>query len=157
MSKLIVIKKEELTGEQQHQIFEQYKMYVELADRVSQRRINVNSFFITANATLLTIASGFKGEFGNYMYLIAVTGIAISLFWLFSIRSYKQLNSGKFKVIHEIETYLPMDVFTYEWKLLDKGKSFKKYWKLSHVEMAIPLIFTGLYVALSIFVHFNIQ
>ena len=80
----------------------------------------------------------------------------MAVFWFFSIRSYKQLNTGKFKVIHEIESKLPMRLFAFEWEILDKGKSFKTYWPLSHVEMKVPFIFIALYVALSLFVYFNI-
>jgi len=126
-------------------------MYVELADRVSQRRSTINSFFITANAALLTVASWFKDDFGNYMYLISAIGIAISLFWFFSVRSYRQLNSGKFKVIQEIESQLPLNLFAYEWDILGSGKSFGEYWPLSHIEQKVPIVFGLLYVALSIF------
>jgi hypothetical protein len=133
------------------QLFDQYKLYVEMTDRISQRRTTANTFFVTANAALLTVASWFKDDFGKYMYLISVVGIIISLFWFFCIRSYKQLNSGKFKVIHEIEKALPLRLFEYEWEVLGKGKSFNKYWPLSHVECTVPFIFIGLYAALSIF------
>jgi hypothetical protein len=133
------------------QLFDQYKLYVEMTDRISQRRTTANTFFVTANAALLTVASWFKDDFGKYMYLISVVGIIISLFWFFCIRSYKQLNSGKFKVIHEIEKALPLRLFEYEWEVLGKGKSFKKYWPLSHVECTVPFIFIGLYAVLSIF------
>jgi len=137
-------------------LFEQYKMFVELADRVSQRRANANNFYITANAALLTIASWFKDDFGNYMYLISAVGITISLFWFFTINSYKQLNSGKFKVIHKIEEQLPLALFEYEWELLGKGEMKKIYFPLSHIERVIPLIFIVLYIALSVFICFSL-
>ena len=142
--------------EYQRQFFEQYKMYVDMADRISQRRSTANNFFITANAALLTIASWFKDDFGNYMYLVSAVGVAISIFWLFTIRSYRQLNSGKFAVIHEIETQLPLALFDYEWNVLGEGKSFKKYWPLSHIEQKIPVVFIVLYFTLSAFMYFEI-
>ena len=137
------------------QLFEQYKLYVELTDRISQRRLNANSFFITANATLLTIASWFKDNFGCYMYLISAIGIILALFWFFCIRSYGQLNTGRFKVIHEIERQLPLNLFSYEWEMLKKGKAFKTYWPLSHIERVVPLLFIALYIALSLFIKFG--
>lgn len=139
-----------------NQLFDQYRLYVEMADRISQRRTTANTFFLTANAALLTVASGFKNDFGKYMYLVSAVGIIVSLFWFFCIRSYKQLNSGKFKVIHEIEKKLPLQLFDYEWEILGRGKSFKKYWPLSHVECAVPFIFFALYVALSLFKILNL-
>ena len=138
------------------QLFEQYKIYVDLADRISQRRSNANSFFITANAALLTVASWFREDFGCYMYLISAIGVAFSVFWFFTIRSYKQLNSAKFEVIHKIESKLPLNLFSYEWEVLGKGKSFSKYWPLSHIERIVPIVFILLYVALSIFIFFDI-
>ena len=138
-------------GEYNKRLFEQYKMFVELADRISQRRTLANSFYITANSALLTIASWFKDDFGNYMILISIIGVALSLFWFFTINSYKQLNTGKFKVIHEIEERLPLALFEYEWKILGEGKSPKLYLPLSHIERVVPFIFVVLYVALSIF------
>ena len=139
-----------------NQLFDQYKLYIEMADRISQRRTTANTFFLTANAALLTVASGFKDDFGKYMYLVSVVGIIVSLFWFFCIRSYKQLNSGKFKVIHEIEKKLPLHLFDYEWEVLGRGKSFKKYWPLSHVECTVPFTFIALYVALSLFKILNL-
>jgi len=136
-------------------LFEQYRLYVELADRVSQRRSLANSFFITANVALLTVASWFQEDFGTYMYFISSIGIILSLFWFFGIRSYGQLNSGKFKLIHEIERQLPLNLFSYEWELLGKGKSLRKYFPLSHVERVVPWLFIILYIALSLFIKFG--
>ena len=138
-------------GDYNKQFFDQYKMYIDLMDKISQRRATANSFFITANAALLTVASWYKDDFGNYMYLISSVGIVMSLFWFFTIRSYGQLNSGKFKVIHEIEKKLPLNLFEYEWEILGNGKSYKKYWPLSHIERIVPFIFIGLYIALGLF------
>jgi hypothetical protein len=36
-------------------LFEQYKMYVDSADRISQRRSSTNSFLLTVNAALVTL------------------------------------------------------------------------------------------------------
>ena len=137
-------------------LFEQYKLFVDLADKISQRRATNNNFFISVNAALLTIAAWIKDSFGNYMYLISFIGIVISLFWFLSIRSYKQLNTGKFKVIHELEKLLPAQMFSYEWEILGKGKRLNNYYPISHIEMVIPFIFILLYIALSLFICFKL-
>ena len=142
------------SSEYQRHLFEQYKMYVELTDRISQRRSIANSFYITANAALLTIASWFKDDFGYYIYLVSAIGVILALFWHFGIRSYSQLNKAKFKLIHEIERQLPLNLFAYEWELLGKGKSYKIYWPLSHVERVVPFLFIGLYFALGLMAMF---
>ena len=76
-----------------------------------------------------------------------ITFIAISLLsfllcyiWHLNIQSYKQLNSAKFKVIHEIEQYLPYPCFDKEWDFAGRGKDKKKYRPLTQVENYVPLI-----------------
>jgi len=130
-------------------LLEQYKMYIEMADRISQRRASANSFFISANAAILAFAT-WLGIAGINILLISLAGLSISFFWFFSIRSYSQLNSSKYKVIHEIETKFPLRLYEYEWEVLGKGKSFKKYWPLSHIEKLIPFVFIALYIVLFI-------
>jgi len=147
--------KNDTDNEYEKRLFEQYKLYLELTDRVSQRRSSSNSFFITANAALLTIASWFKDYFGNYIFLVSAIGIILALFWYFSIRSYGQLNSGRFKLIHEIESRLPLNLFAYEWQMLGRGKSYRTYWPLSHVERVVPILFIALYITLSLLVFTN--
>ncbi|MDR0500944.1 MAG: hypothetical protein LBG97_06875 [Coriobacteriales bacterium] len=130
--------------------FEQYKIYTELTDRISQRRAASNTFFISANAALLTVATWFKDDFGKYIVLVSIVGVLFALIWFFSIRSYGQLNRGKFRVLQDIEKCLPLNLYEYEWMVLGEGKSFKTYWQLSHVERVLPFVFTALYVALSV-------
>lgn len=139
-------------GEYDKRLFEQYKMYVDLTDRISQRRSSANSFFLTANAALLTIASWFKDYFGDYIYLVSAIGVILSMFWFFCIRSYGQLNSGRFTIIHQIESKLPLNLFSFEWQLLMKGKSKRTYWPLARVERIVALLFIALYILLSILV-----
>jgi len=82
--------------------------------------------------------------------LVSVVGIIIcGIFW-FLLRSYKQLNTGKFKVIHEIEQKLPLGLYDYEWKVLREGKNSKVYFLFSHVEMIIPWVFGAVYVVLGV-------
>ncbi|ATW26724.1 RipA family octameric membrane protein [Candidatus Formimonas warabiya] len=129
-------------------IIEQYKLYVEMMDRVSQRRMTANTFFITTNSALLTLFSLFKSTVCNWGILISAVGIIITLSWYYIINSYKQLNTGKFKVIHDLETCLPMSLYHYEWKILEEGKNQEKYWPLSHVECYVPIAFGIIYLVL---------
>jgi hypothetical protein len=135
--------------------FEQYKLYVELMDRTSQRRMAANTFYLSVNTALITVAAWFKNDFGQYMYLVSAIGVLIALLWFFSIRSHAQPNKGKFKVIREIEESLPLNLFAYELELLGKGKSPKAYLPLSHVERVVPFVLIAMYVALSILVTVN--
>lgn len=136
----------------QEDLMQQYKLYVELVDRISQRRALANTFYLTLNVALLSFIAGFKDSVGMfYLWFILVGGMVASLVWFFTIKSYKQLNTAKFYVIHEIEEKLPLNLFKYEWKQLKYGKSFNTYWPLTHIEKYVPLVFVALYFLFGIF------
>ncbi len=60
----------------------------------------------------------------------------------------------KFRVIHELEERLPAAVYAHEWDLAEQGRT-AKYQPLTHVEIAIPWFFAGLYVVLILFALFG--
>jgi hypothetical protein len=125
-------------------LIEQYKLYVKLTDNTTVQRGNTNKFYITVLSGLLAILSFFiKNNFPNTMILIvSLLGIFLCYTWYMHIKSYKQLNSGRFKVIHEIEKQLPYCCFQEEWKYLEKGNG-EKYTRLTQVEQKVP-IYLGL-------------
>ncbi len=131
-------------------IIEQYKLYVEMMDRISQRRMTSNTLFITINSALLTLFSLFKLTVSNWGVLTSVVGIIITLSWYSIINSYKQLNTGKFEVIHELEACLPLSLYQYEWKILEEGKNEEKYLPLSHIERYVPIAYGIIYFVILI-------
>jgi len=136
-------------------LFEQYKLYIDSAERISDRRQNANNYFITINAALFTILGlSFKIEFlqniGWLRSLLTLVGIIICIIFWYLLRSYKQMNTGKFKVIHQIEQHLPLALHDYEWKILEEGKNKKVYYPFSHIELFIPWVFGLMYLALGI-------
>ncbi len=74
---------------------------------------------------------------------IAVLGIALCSLWYVTIGSYRQLNAGKFKVIHEMEENLPFACYTKEWRILRTEEGGKKYRRLTRVEQRVPLVMAG--------------
>ena len=58
----------------QEHLLEQYKLYVEMADRVSQRRLTTNSYFLSINSAILAfvgyITSKPAGDAGHYLWLV---------------------------------------------------------------------------------------
>ncbi len=131
--------------------FEQYKLYVEMADKVSERRNNVNSFFVAVHTVLLGVV-GIKGfDVDKYWYVIVVLGVILSYIWYYLLKSYQLLNTGKFQVINEMEQRLPFNMYSYEWEILRYGKDRSKYWPISHLEKMIPIVFFLLYIAFGIF------
>ena len=80
-------------------MLEQYKVYVGMADKVSERRGGVNTFFISVH-TILLGAVGLNGfDVAKYWWIIVLLGLVLSYVWFYLIQSYKLLNSGKFSVI----------------------------------------------------------
>ena len=75
-------------------------------------------------------------------------GALLAAAWYIHIRSYRQLNTGKFKPLHELEDKLAYPFFQREWELLEEGENPNKYWRLTVVETFVPsiffIIFTGL-------------
>lgn len=138
-------------------LLEQYKLYVEMADRVSARRADTNKFYISLLTALLALLSivierNALPRFQNVIILVvAVLGLVLCYIWIINIRSYRQLNSGKFKVIHEMEQHLPFASYEREWELLAKGADKGKYTRLSRIEQYIPMLLAIPYLLLLVY------
>ncbi|MEM8565579.1 MAG: hypothetical protein AAGF85_03915 [Bacteroidota bacterium] len=137
-------------------LIEQYKLYVTMADKVSDRRSKTNQFYITLLSALLVVVSLVVNKDGlvaqNVVLLsIGILGLIICLIWAVNIRSYRKLNTAKFKIIHELETRLNYPGFTIEWEILGKGMDKKNYLQLTRVEALIPSILTIPFLTLSIY------
>ena len=136
-------------------LFEQYKLYLEGAEKTSDRRQSTNNYFIAINGALVsTLGLIFQvKQFNNLIWikpLLAFVGIIICIIFWILIRSYKQLNTGKFAVIHEIEERLPLALYGFEWKILKEGKDKNIYYPFSHVELLIPWVFGFIYFVLGL-------
>ena len=131
-------------------LMEQYKLYVEMADRVSQRRDQSNRFYVAllgALAAILVIAARFvlsdDGESSMFMTIVilagGVFGAALSIIWRINIRSYRTLNSAKFAIIHELEKRIPFAGYTKKWEILRcPPDGSPKYLQLTAVEQIRP-------------------
>jgi hypothetical protein len=138
-----------------------YKMLVDMADKVSQRRQTANSFYLSVNTALIGAGVYMSSAGGGAIniILLAVAGWLVSLFWIRNIETYKDLNSGKFAVITEIEKSLPLAPYTAEWETLKRGdreSKYRSFWSKYHpfqnkyrpfheVEVAVPLVFVLLH------------
>ena len=126
------------------QFFELYKFYVELTDKMSQRRGQANVFFLSVLSTFIGL-TGFaypflsNGGTKSIVYLISVFGILLCFVWYLNINSYKQINKLRFTVIQEMEISLVFPCFSREWQLLKEKKM--KYTRLSKIEKFVPLLF----------------
>lgn len=132
-------------------LLEQYKLFVQTAERISNSRTSANNYLLTVNAFLISLyglASSRTADV-TWIIIVPIAGILICISWIVIIRSYRQLNTAKFKVIHELEQRLPAALFDREWELLDRGEG-KAYKPFTRIEPYIPIIFAVLYVILAV-------
>lgn len=134
--------------------FDQYKLYVELADHISDRRDKANNFFLSLNTGVIT-AMGFlwdKHVTIQPKVLILFPLIALlsfCFFWHRLVKSYRQLTTQKFALIGAVEERLPIRLWSTEWKLLGEGKDSKKYSPLSELEEKVPIVFGAIYIGIA--------
>ena len=143
-------------------LLEQYKLYVEMADRVSQRRDQSNRFYVTivsALAAIVVVIARFgvpadteSGVLSDIGFLaIGLFGAALSVIWYLNIRSYRTLNSAKFAIINKIEEQLPFAGYSDEWEILRPPSGRPQYLQLTRVEQFVPVIFIALFIVLTIY------
>ncbi len=137
-------------------LLDQYKVYINATEKISDRRQKTNEFFLGLNTALVALL-GFiatkvnQSDTGIVLSLSAIAGITICYLWYRIIASYKGLNSAKFKVVHAIEMRLPLALYDTEWEMLGRGEDRKIYWPFSHIELHVPKIFIIIYSILIIF------
>jgi len=141
-------------GELPPSFLELFKLAVEMADRVSARRGIANSFFLSINTGLAALIGS-----QDLRWYVAAAGIVFAVAWWALLKSYRDLNEAKFKVINAMEEQLPVRVFSDEWNLLDRGpRKFgwnkqsmrawaSKYRELGQVERIVPWVFALIYLA----------
>ena len=143
-------------------LLEQYKLYVEMADRISQRRDQSNKFYATvysALAAVLLLAARFDlsdSTLGIVFLAVGIVGTSLAFIWRLNIESYRALNRAKFAVIQEIEASLPFPGYKKEWELLRPPQRKPKYLQLTRVEQYVPAIFLLLSLALVGYAAYNL-
>jgi len=147
----------ELMASPSGQVFlEQYKSYLEYIDKVSERRQNANSFFLSLNTGVCALlgyifSKDSAPELKSLIWVLPIAGIFLSYFWYRLVTSYSQLNSGKFAVLHLMEKYLPAAPYRAEWVAMGEGKDKSLYTPLTHLEIWIPRLFILMYLVLMIY------
>lgn len=132
-------------------LLEQYKLYVEAADKISERRDKINNFFLTLN-TLVIGGIGYLLDknihlSSKYIVILPLAVIlAVCWFWYRLVKSYRQLNTAKYDLIGEVEKKLPARLWSSEWYVLGEGKDPSKYVPFSHIEQNIPAAIGIFYV-----------
>ena len=134
MIKEEIVQEEKIANKTSH-LIDQWKVYVQMADNISERRGKNNNFFVTLNTTIITLST--TNFIGIEKCLVNILGIVLSIIWILSIKNYAKLNEAKFSVINSIENYLEIQGFKEEWEYLE----INKYSELSNLEKWVPIIF----------------
>jgi hypothetical protein len=128
-------------------LLEQYKLYIEMMDRTSQRRMDSGKYYLTVLTGISAIVPLIFGEkkllieeFGPVLLVVSILGLLICCTWISNIASYRNINSAKFEVILDMEKKLSYPCYEREWNLLQKDSN-KRYIQFSKVERIIPIIF----------------
>jgi hypothetical protein len=111
-----------------------------MTDRVSARRGVASGFFLTAQSALVALVGATSTE----DWAFALPGLVLAVTWALLLRSYRLLNSAKFKVIQAMEERLPAAPFKDEWVELkpEGGKGWRgRYFELGLLERIIPAVF----------------
>lgn len=151
--------KEVYGAEYQSHLLEQYKLYVDMADRISARRMLANSFFVGLQTALIgtftLLLNGTVAVSASVAWIPSLVGILLCFAWWSTIRSYGQLNTGKYQIVHCLEQMLPVAPYDAEWTALGRGKDKRLYWPLSDVERWVPVFFAVIYVLLALAVMYG--
>jgi hypothetical protein len=139
-----------------NRLFDQYKLYVDLMDKVTERRNAANTLFLTTNSGLITFFVAVIAllpdlnlpfdpiEIALLAFVIAICGITLSVLWFLLIQNYRKLSIGKFAVINALEERFPARLFAAEWIGIGEGKN--RYTPLSILESLMPIFFIGMYL-----------
>lgn len=145
---------EELLGDAHTEtLMAQYALYVEMADRISQRRGQANTFYLSVHTGVFVLLAGWLQGTGQdlpaYAAIILAAALVVAcLAWFWTIRSYRQLNSAKWNIVGLIEKRLAIRPWgAAEWTALGEGKDPSRYWPLTRVETVVPLLFALGYIA----------
>lgn len=138
-------------------LLEQYKLFVEMADRNSERRGETNKFYITILTGLLALTSWAATNthlcevFNIVLLFISILSFVLCGIWYLNINSYRQMNRGKFDVILEMEKQLPFPCYGREWEILESGKNHRNYIPYTKIEKFIPIVLAVPYVLLLLY------
>ena len=134
--------------DEDNRILEIYKLLVEMADRVSQRRQANNNFYLSVNTGIVGASAYLSVSLGARLpaSIISLAGIVICAAWGWSIQSYRTLNQAKFKVIQAVEKRLDIQPFAEEWDHLSNGRG-SRHTPFHRVEVIVPWVFGALHAA----------
>ncbi|MBQ6985877.1 MAG: hypothetical protein IJR48_06410 [Oscillibacter sp.] len=141
--------------------FSQYKLYVEMLEASTKRRMDTNALFISIHTAMVTVVSLFnKGN--GWLVVVGIVGIAFSWVWRSLLINYNNSNALKWDVVYDMEQFLPYKPFYAEyydkrlkhdtevWREGNYRSSEKRpYQAVSRLEQNLPVVFIVIYIGIA--------
>lgn len=118
---------------------EQYKIFVESAEKNSEKRINQNNIYLTFSLALFSFISITKIDKLPF-FILCILGTIISIIWFFTIDNYSKRNKVKFSIINEYEEKNDLNWF------IEEQKRISILTNLSFLEKLLPIAFIIIYL-----------
>jgi hypothetical protein len=153
--------------------FDEFKMYYESTEKVTDRRLSANTWnYSICIAIVIAIAGIVKWSTGNISFfyagltavlILCIMAILFCSLWLGQIADFKYLNNAKFQVLNDMSPHIEFDIahpdkitsycpFEKEWKRLEEVKAAVEIrqrkivaLKSSNIEFFIPQAFRVLF------------
>ncbi len=140
------------------ELMDLYRLAVEMADRVSERRAGANTYFVSVQsaivAALAFLASREPAAPTGLLIAVCGVGLLAAGVWFVLLRSYRELNRVKFTVILALEKRLPAQIYTDEWELVSRTRTRgwrSRYAEFGAIERVAPLLFAALDLAVAVY------
>lgn len=164
--------------------FDEFKLYYESTEKVTDRRLDTNRWNYSACAAILVglaaivkwgvVSSELRWVGVTAVVLLCMMAVLFCQLWLAQIRDFKKLNDAKFEVLNQMAPLIDFDPsnpnrvrsyrpFEREWSRLKDEGAVNKVRKLniialksSHMEQFIPRAFQLVFVAVLVALAFLI-
>lgn len=84
----------------------------------------------------------------EYEILLAAGGLLFCLVWWLSIMSSNKLLDARLSILNEMEEWLPLRPFAYEWQ--EKLGRYRYVYRIGSAYLVIPVVFAIAYIAMCV-------
>jgi len=142
-------------------VLEQYELYLSSAHHISDLRQRCNAFFLTLHTAVLggvaylwvqqrppTAVADSPQVLAWAALLVGLVGVSVSVCWKLLLRTYRSINSVKYRILDVLEDRLPARVYgKAEWTQLNEREPDRpRYIALSKIEECLPVLLGLVYV-----------
>jgi hypothetical protein len=136
--------------------FDEYKFFAESTQHFSERRQKATQTYLTVNTAIFAITAVLIKDIsfrGWYLVLVSfplfMVGVLACFIWAKIINQYKKLITWRYDQLMELEETIPdcYQMYNKEWDFFYKPRQGEKKFGFARLEVWLPNMFTGLYVA----------